>query len=90
MLIIIPIKKTLNLNGNAETTFKVICSNSFGYTNEVTEAFAGMVGCRYLNKSKVAKVQTYVSFVSYIKGKLEEQGHPSDGVIFCENDVDIH
>ena len=90
MIIIIPLKKKLNLNGYSEITFKVICSNSFGFTHEVTEAFAGVVGCRYLKKSNVAKVQTYVSFVSYIKGKLEAQGHPTDGVVFCENDVKIH
>lgn len=89
MLIILPIKKTVNLNGNPEIAFKVICSNSFGYTHEVTESFARMVGCRYLKKSEVAKVQTY-NFESHIKGKLEANGHPSNGVVFCRNDVDIH
>lgn len=90
MLIILPIKKTMDLNGNSEVTFKVICSTSSGFTHEVTDSFAGMIGCRYLNKAKVAKVRAYVNFVSYIKGKLEEHGNTTDEVVFCENDVNIH
>ena len=89
MLIVLPIKKSLDKNGNPEYTFKVICSNDFGYTHEVTEAFSDVVGCRYLKKSQVAKVQTYVGLVSYIKGRFEEQGRNMDGIVFCENDVSI-
>ena len=89
MLIVLPIKKALSKNGNPEYTFKVLCANDFGYTCEVTEDFTDMVGGRYLKKSKVAKVQTYIDLVSYIKGCFEFQGHDTRGIVFCENDVNI-
>lgn len=89
-IIILPISKTRDKNGNPEFTFKVLCQNSFGYTHEVTESFAKLIGCRYLKGSNVAKVRTYVSFVNFIKGKVEDDGHPVEGIIFVENDVSIH
>lgn len=89
MLIVLPLKKSLSKNGNPEYTFKVLCANDFGYTCEVTEEFAEVVGGRYLKKSKVAKVQTHMGLVSYIKGCFENRGCDTRGIVFCENDVNI-